>query len=187
MRCVSVVVAYLVYPAASTLVPEIARLRGTDHTQQSYRLINRSLGFMAVGALAATAIGIVLRTPVIHLLFEHGNFTAKSTEIVSSMFLGLAPSLAGWALMDLIARCFFALDRAKLPLVAAFIPITVNLVVTSFLRAEGKLGEPAMLGLGASIGFLAGFAALFAMIQIRRRSEALSPTVLQAGYFPSQK
>ncbi len=30
MRCVNVVIAYLVYPVASTLVPEIARLRGTE-------------------------------------------------------------------------------------------------------------------------------------------------------------
>ena len=29
--------------------------------------------------------------------------------------------MVGWALMDLIARCFFALDRHKLPLAAAFI------------------------------------------------------------------
>jgi putative peptidoglycan lipid II flippase len=173
MRCVNVVVAYLVYPAASTLVPEIARLRRTNESgDRSYRLMDRGLRLMAGAALLATIAGILLRTPVIRLLFEHGNFTAESTRIVSGVFLGLAPSLLGWALMDLIARCFFALDRPKLPLIAGFIPITVNLMVTSFLRAEGRLGDPAMLGIGASSGLLAGFAALFAMIQVQRRSGA---------------
>jgi putative peptidoglycan lipid II flippase len=181
MRCVSVVVAYLVYPAASTLVPEIARLRGSDDAQQSYRLIGRGVRLTAVAALIATAAGILLRTPVIRLLFEHGSFTAQSTQIVSGVFLGLAPCLAGWALMDFTARCFFALDRPKMPLVAAMIPITVNLAISSFLRAEGKLADPAMLGLGASMGLIAGFAALFAMVQFQRRSEHLAPEALTSA------
>jgi putative peptidoglycan lipid II flippase len=179
MRCVNVVVAYLVYPTAATLVPEIARLRGADDTQQSYRLISRGLRLMAAAAILATAAGILFRTPVIRLLFEHGSFTAESTQIVSGVFLGLAPSLVGWALMDLTARCFFALDRPTLPLLAACVPITVNLALSSFLRTEGKLSDPAMLGLGASAGLLAGFAVLFAMIRIRRRIDSPA-TVISA-------
>ncbi|HYA18999.1 MAG TPA: lipid II flippase MurJ [Bryobacteraceae bacterium] len=181
MRCVNVVVAYLVYPAASTLVPEIARLRGKDDTQESYRLIGRGLRLMAVAALVATIAGILLRTPVMRLIFEHGNFTAESTKIVSGVFLGLAPSLLGWALMDLTARCLFALDRPKMPLLAATIPITVNVAVSSFLRAEGKLTDPVMLGVGASMGLLAGFAVLVAMIQLRRRSASLEPEALTSA------
>jgi hypothetical protein len=53
-------------------------------------------------------------------------------------------------------------------LIAAFIPITVNLVVTSILRSEGRLTSPITIGLGASIGLLAGFAALFGMIHARK-------------------
>jgi peptidoglycan biosynthesis protein MviN/MurJ (putative lipid II flippase) len=114
---------------------------------------------------------------VITLLFQRGNFTPQSTLLVSAVFLGFAPSLVGWALMDLIARCFFAVDRYKLPLAAACVPVTVNLVVMTFLRAEGRLGDPAMLGTGASAGLAAGFALLFAMIHIQRRSVPLAPVL----------
>lgn len=175
LRCASVVVAYLVYPVASTLVPELARLRASNDTKQAYRLIDRSIGVMALASAAACAIGILLRTPAITLLFERGNFTPQSTVLVSGVFLGFAPSLVGWALMDLIARCFFAMDRHKLPLAAAFIPVTVNALVMSVLRAEHKLGDPSMLGLGASVGLAAGSAALFAMIHVRRRAGAIAP------------
>ncbi len=175
LRCASVVLAYLVYPVASTLVPELSRLRGTNDTRKAYSLINRSVGMMALASAAACTIGILLRTPVISALFQRGSFTPQSTLLVSAVFLGYAPSLVGWALMDLIARCFFALDRHRLPLAAAFIPVTLNVLIMSFLRAEGKLGDPAMLGAGASAGLAAGFAALFAMIHIRRKNEALAP------------
>ena len=168
MRCLSVVLAYLVYPVASTLVPEIARLRGTNDTSKAYSLIDTGVLLMAIAAVLSCALAVLLRTPIIAMLFERGNFTPESTQLVSAVFLGFAPSLIGWSLLDLIARCFFALNRPKLPLIAAMIPITVNLAVTSILRSQGKLTSPITLGLGASIGLLTGFAVLFAMVQIWR-------------------
>jgi putative peptidoglycan lipid II flippase len=180
-RCTSVVLAYLVYPVASTLVPEIARLRGKNDTRKAYSLIDRGVGLMAVAATASCAVGILLRTPVIALLFQRGSFTAESTRLVSAVFLGFAPSLIGWALLDLIARCFFALDRSRMPLIAAFIPITLNVAITSFLRASGYLKDPALLGLGASVGLLAGFAALFVMIHTRRNAAKLEPALAEVG------
>jgi putative peptidoglycan lipid II flippase len=170
MRCLSVVLAYLVYPVATTLVPEIARLRGTNETSKAYKLIDTGVLMLAVAAVLSCAVGVLLRTPIIALLFQRGNFTPQSTLLVSAVFLGFAPSLIGWSLLDLIARCFFALNRPKLPLIAAFIPISVNLAVMSILRRRGMLGHPVTLGMGASIGLLAGFAALFAMIHLRRGS-----------------
>jgi putative peptidoglycan lipid II flippase len=154
-------------------VPEIARLHGTNETSKAYRLIDTGVLLMATAAVLSCALGVLLRTPVIALLFERGSFTPQSTQLVSAVFLGFAPSLIGWALLDLIARCFFALNRPKLPLIAAFIPVTVNLTVTSILRSQGRLTSPAALGLGASIGLLTGFAALFAMVHIRRQGATL--------------
>lgn len=181
MRCVGVVLAYLVYPVASTLAPEIARLRGTNETAKAYSLIDTSILLMAVAAAGSCALGILLRTPVIALLFQRGNFTPESTRLVSAVFLGFAPSLIGWALLDLMARCFFALNRPKLPVIAALLPITVNVVVTSVIRAEGWLANPATLGMGAAIGLLCGFAALFAGIHLRRPIAAAEASLVEAG------
>lgn len=166
MRCLSVVIAYLVYPVASSLVPEIARLRAADDTPTARRLIDRSVKWMALAAVVSCGIGVLVRTPAIALLFQRGNFTPESTRLVSGVFLGFAPSLIGWALLDLIARCFFALDRPRLPLIAAVVPITLNIVVSSVLLAHGMLTNPVLLGMGASVGLLAGFATLFAMVRL---------------------
>jgi putative peptidoglycan lipid II flippase len=159
-------------------VPEIARLRGTNENAKAYSLIDTGVFLMAIAAVLSCALGVLLRTPIIALLFERGNFTPESTQLVSAVFLGFAPSLIGWALLDLIARCFFALNRPTLPVIAAVIPITVNLVVTSILRSQGKLTNPITLGLGASIGLLTGFAVLFVMVHIRRQSAAPEPMQL---------
>lgn len=170
MRCVNVVIAYLVYPVANSLMPEIARLRATGETPRAYGLMNRSIGLMAIASVISCAIGLLLRTPVISLLFERGSFTAESTRLVSNVFVGLAPSLIGWTLMDLISRCCFALDRPRLPLIAAFVPVSVNGVFLMVLRWRGQLGDPVLLGLGSSAGLLAGFAVLYMMTRMIRQS-----------------
>ena len=163
MRCVNVVIAYLVYPVANSLMPEIARLRANNDTAHAYRLMSRSVGLMAIASVISCGVGLLLRTPAIALLFQRGSFTAQSTVLVSSVFAGLAPILIGWTLMDLISRCCFALDRPKLPLIASFVPISVNGLFLVVLRWRGQLGDPFLLGLGASTGLLAGFVVLFAM------------------------
>ncbi len=166
MRCVNVVTAYLVYPAANSLLPEIARLRSINNTPHAYRLMSRSLKLMAIASVIACAAGLLLRTPIIALLFQRGSFTRQSTILVSRVFAGLAPSLIGWTLMDLISRCNFALDRPRLPLIAALIPVSVNAVFLAITRVS----DPILLGLGASLGLLAGFGAIFTMTKFSQLS-----------------
>lgn len=176
VRCVSVITAYLVYPVATTLVPEISRLRGTGESGQAWKLINRGARLMAIAAIGSCFLFIGLRTPMITFLFQRGSFTRQSTQIVATVFLGLVPSLAGGALMDLLARCLFALDRPVLPVAAAFVPVSVNLIITAILYQQGKLADPALIGTGASAGLIAGFVALFLMIRFRRGIPAVSRT-----------
>lgn len=164
LKCLSVVVAYLVYPTANSLLPEIARLKGENQAALAYRLMFRSVGTMAGLSVVACIIAVAVRTPVITLLFERGSFTAQSTLLVTQVFLGFAPSIVGWTLLDLVSRCFFALDRPKRPVVAAFVPVSLNLGI---MLLAGKTANPVMLGLAPSAGLAAGFLALFALAHVR--------------------
>ena len=172
MRCVSVVIAYLVSPASNSLLPEIARLSATGDDRRAVRLVDRTVGVASIAAVAACVIGILVRTPIISLLFERGSFTAQSTVLVSGVFLGLAPCLIGYSLLELTARSLFALNRPILPLLAAAVPVTVNLGVSALLRhfAPERFAQPEYLGIGASAGLMAGFALLIVGAHWQRRS-----------------
>ena len=85
-------------------------------------------------------------SPAIALLFQHGSFTAESTRLVASAFLALGPSLIGWSLMEILARSLFALDRPWPPVIAAFIPVLINVMITLRIGTF----RPEYLGLGAS-------------------------------------
>lgn len=182
MRCVNVVIAYLVSPVSSSLLPEIARLKAKNRMAEALRIIDKTTLLVGGAALAACAIGILLRTPLIALLFEHGNFTRDSTRISSAVFLGLAPSLVGWTLFELTSRSLFALNRPWLPMCAASIPVALNLAISSALKMTGNT-RPELIGLGASVGLLVAFVVLFTVSHAMRRREAEMPAaeLVEAG------
>jgi putative peptidoglycan lipid II flippase len=165
MRGVGVPLAFLVSPISNSLLPEIARLRAQLRFGQAFRLIDRTLGLAALGAVAACGVALALRHPVIAILFQRGNFTAQSTNLVSAVFLGMAPSLIGWSLLELTGRALFALDRPVLALGAAIIPVLVNVALTLWLHSS----SPQWIGLGASVGLMAGFLTLFVAAHVSRK------------------
>ena len=77
----------------------------------------------------------------------------------------MGPSLIGWTLIEITSRSLFALDRRWLPVLAASIPLLLNVALT----LRGHSFAPERIGLGASVGLLAGFAVLFAGMRIGRR------------------
>ena len=164
MRGVGVPLAFLVSPMSNSLLPEIARLRSQLRLREAFRLIDRTLALAALGAVTACGVAMAFRTPVIALLFQRGNFTAESTQLVSTVFLGLAPSLIGWSLLELTGRALFALERPTLALAASFIPVTANVALTFAIHSR----NPEWIGLGASVGWMAGFLALFVVAHASR-------------------
>jgi putative peptidoglycan lipid II flippase len=165
MRGVGVPLAFLVSPISNSLLPEIARLRSQLRLREAFRLIDRTLALAALGAVAACGVALAFRQPAIAILFQRGNFTAQSTSLVSTVFLGLAPSLIGWSLLELTGRALFALDRPALALAASFIPVLVNVALTLSLHSLA----PQWIGLGASVGLMAGFLTLFAAAHASRK------------------
>ena len=77
----------------------------------------------------------------------------------------LGPSLVGWTLIEIASRSLFALDRPWPPVIAALIPALFNVTLTLWLRSH----QPQWIGLGASLGLLAGFATLFLVMRANRQ------------------
>jgi putative peptidoglycan lipid II flippase len=165
MRGVGVPLALLVNPISNSLLPEIARLRSLFRLREALRLIDKTIALAALVAVGGCAFALVFRQQAIALLFQHGNFTADSTRLVASAFLALGPSLIGWSLMEILARSLFALDRPWPPVIAALIPVTINVALT---LQVGPF-HPEYLGLGASVGLISGFAVLFVTAHTSRQ------------------
>jgi putative peptidoglycan lipid II flippase len=166
MRGVGVPMAILVSPISNSLLPEIARLRSLGRLRDALRLIDRTIGFAALAAIGGCAFALVFREPAIRLLFQRGSFTPESTRMVSAVFLGLGPSLVGWSLIEVTARSMFALNRPWPPVTAIAIPVLINVVFTLHVHPV----QPEWIGVGSSMGLMAGFVTLFAILHSARKS-----------------
>jgi putative peptidoglycan lipid II flippase len=165
MRGVAVPLALLVNPISNSLLPEIARLRSLLRLREALRLIDRTIALTALIAVAGVGFALFFRQPAIALLFQRGQFTADSTRMVSAAFLTLGPSVIGWSLMEILSRSLFALARPWPPVIAAVIPVLINVALTV---RTGSF-RPEFLGLGATVGLIAGFAVLFVVAHTKRK------------------
>ena len=129
------------------------------------RLTYRTLGLAALLAAGACAIALLVREPVIALVFQRGSFTAESTRLVAAVFLGLGPVLIGWSLIEILSRSLFALNHPWPPVIAAAVPVLVNAIFTLRLGVF----EARWLGAGASLGAMAGFVVLLVLVHINRQ------------------
>jgi putative peptidoglycan lipid II flippase len=97
-----------------------------------------------------SAVGlIVLSKPVVELLFQGGRFVAANTDatvpIVQAYMLGVLP----YSLVKVMSPAFFAIDRARMPMLASMSSVVVNLVFNGLTYQ--RLGA-AGLALGTSVG-----------------------------------
>ena len=161
MKGVGVPLTLLVNPISNSLLPEIARRSVRD----ALRLIDKTVALAALAAIGGCAFALLFREPAIRLFFQRGSFTAESTRMVAAVFLGFGPSLVGWTLIEITARSLFAMNRPWPPVIAAALPVLLNVAISARLRGA----PPEWLGAGSSIGVFAGFLLLFALLHAARK------------------
>jgi putative peptidoglycan lipid II flippase len=134
----------------TVLIPELTRaLQGGDNATIAHAE-SRALE-LAVGlALPATLGLIVLSTPIVRLLFEHGAFTAGDTRATAQALIWLALGLPAQVLAKALAPAFFARDDTLVPLRATLKAVVVAVLAAVLLgHFFGAAGIAAAIALGA--------------------------------------
>jgi putative peptidoglycan lipid II flippase len=98
----------------------------------------RSILFIAIPA----AVGLlVLREPIVQLLFERGQFTETSTELVAAALGAFALGLIGHSGVEILARAFYALHDTKTPVLLGILALTLNLIISlAVINVLGVVG-----------------------------------------------
>lgn len=95
---------------------------------------------------------IMLRTPIVHLFFEHGTFTAHDTAETS--FAVLCYSLGLWAFggVRIVVSAFYSLKDTTTPAVSAAIAMAANLLFSLMLMSQlGAAGLALATALAAMV------------------------------------
>lgn len=92
--------------------------------------LRHSLGSSLRGAIVLSipaSVGLILlRTPLVRLLYERGQFDANSTELVSWALLWYSIGLVGHALVEILSRAFYSLHDTKTPVFVGIGAMSLN-------------------------------------------------------------
>jgi len=101
--------------------------------------LRTTLGFglrMIVFIMLPAMLGLIfLRTPIVHLFFEHGTFTAHDTAETATAVLCYALGLLAFGGVRIIVAAFYSLQDTRTPAISAAVAVTANVIVSLLLMS----------------------------------------------------
>jgi putative peptidoglycan lipid II flippase len=118
--------------------------------------LRTTLGFglrMILFIILPAMIGLILlRTPIVHLFFEHGTFTSQDTAETALAVLCYAVGLWAFGGVRIIVAAFYSLQDTKTPALSAAIAVGANIVFSLALMAPlGAAGLALATALAAMV------------------------------------
>lgn len=98
--------------------PTLSTLAARSALADMRRLLADSLRLIAFLSIPASVLLVILRRPVVSLLFERGNFGRDSAELVAWALLFYTLGLGGLAALEIVARAYYALADTTTPVLA---------------------------------------------------------------------
>lgn len=116
--------------------------------------------------LPATAILIVIRIPVVRLVFGASRFNWEATVLTGATLAFLAIGLAAQAISLLLVRGFYALKDTKTPVIISLTVVTLNIVLSVYSIIVLKL-DVWSVGLANSISAIVSAVLLLIMLHFK--------------------
>jgi len=138
---------------ATVLFPALSRLAAREDFDGLRALTSNGLRQIFLLLIPAAAVTLALATPITRLIYEHGKFGPRDTDLVASALFWFSFSLPFAGANLLLTRTFFALRLPWITTKLAGANLLVNVVVSAALYKP--LGIPGVvIGTGASSAFM---------------------------------
>jgi putative peptidoglycan lipid II flippase len=151
---------------SSAIFPTLTRYISLGQPVRMRDALEQGIRWILYLTFPTVIVMIVLRRPIVHLLFQYGDFGEAAREATALAFLFYSLGLAGHALVQILARAYYATKDTTTPLVMTVVSIVVN-VALAIALAPG-LGING-LALANSIATLAEAALLVVVLAPRAR------------------
>ncbi len=120
--------------AGTAILPALSRLSAAANTDQLRRTVNRSLRLVIFLALPAAIGLVVLRRPIVNLLYHHGAlWSGRDTEQTSFALLFYALAVPPLSLIEVLPRVFYAMRDTRTPVRIAIYAVALDVALSIFL------------------------------------------------------
>lgn len=132
----------------------------SGHVREGLRLVL----FLTVPATVGL---LLLGEPIIRLIFERGRFDPVDTQATAAALHMFVVGLCAYAGVKVVAPAFYAMDMARVPMLASISAVAGNLVLNITLHPHYGYR---ILALGTAVAALLNFAILYIMFHRRVRA-----------------
>jgi putative peptidoglycan lipid II flippase len=125
---------------------------------------------------------ILLRFPLIAALYQRGEFTERSTELVAWALLWYAAGLVGHCLVEILARAFYSLHDTRTPVLVGAAAMSLNILFSlAFAALFTRLGWMPHGGLAFANSLATALEAIGLLALIRHRLGGLQGQQMLTG------
>jgi len=111
---------------ASATLPAISRSAAAGRMDEFRDTLSRSLGLVFLLTLPATVGLVVLREPIVGLIYERGEFTAYDTQQTAAALAYYCVGLAAYAAVKVLTPAYYALEDVRIPMAVAVLSVALN-------------------------------------------------------------
>lgn len=118
---------------AVAAMPTFSTLFALGKLSELRSSLSSSLRAVLILAIPATAGLILLREPIVRLLYQRGEFDDYSTMLVSWALLWYTSGLVGHCLVEILSRSFYAMHDTRTPVFVGVLAMSMNIALSVLL------------------------------------------------------
>ncbi len=157
-------VGIIVISLSTVMYPILSKLASEKKIKAFKYNVSKSLNITLIAMMPIMVIVMGLSTPIVTLLFEHGSFNSKATELTSTALLYYSMGIVAYGLREILSKSFYSLQDTKTPVKNATVSVIINVILSIVLVKYMGIGG---LALASSISAIATSVLLF--ISLRKK------------------
>lgn len=165
-RLMTLPIRFFGVPISQASLSFLSEESAIENRQKFNHLLLQSLNQIAFFAMPASVLLLILRVPIVRLVFGTYNFPWGITVLTGKVVAIIAISIAAQAMVQLLVRAFHALKDTKTPFIITLITAAVYLIISYFSVYVFSLG---VLGLGLAISLSAFLELILFLILLNKK------------------
>jgi putative peptidoglycan lipid II flippase len=167
-RVMELVLGGYAIAVATAILPMMSHQAAAKDYESLKKTLSFSVRIVAFITIPAALGLMVLREPIIRVLFQHGQFVAASTRLTARALLYYAIGLPALATVKLVVPAFYSTKDTKTPVVVASISLVINIVLNIlFLQVFFKQVQNGGPALATALATFFDFFALLIIFRLR--------------------
>ncbi len=167
-RVMELVLGGYAIAVATAILPMMSHQAAAHDFENMKKTFAFSLRIVSYITVPAALGLIVLRVPIIRVLFEHGQFQAASTTLTARALFYYAMGLPAFAAVKLIVPGFYSTQDTRTPVVVAAYSLVVNFALNAlFLKSFFQTFQNGGPALATSLAAYFNFFMLFVVFRQR--------------------